>query len=569
MLFTDLGLGAPLIRALEEEGYTAPTPIQAQAIPGVLAGHDLLGIAQTGTGKTAAFALPILARLAANKIETKRGHCRVLILSPTRELATQIAESFRTYGRHAGVSVAVVFGGVAHRPQIDTLRRGVDILVATPGRLIDHLDERNVSLEAVETFVLDEADQMLDLGFLRPIRNIVSRLSKKRQSLFFSATMPHEIGVLANELLTNPKKVSVAPAATTVERVNQRVILIEQSRKRSLLVELLADPAMTRTIIFTRTKRGADRVASHLEEAKISASAIHGNKSQPQREKALAAFRDARIRVLVATDIAARGIDIEQVSHVVNFELPEVPESYVHRIGRTARAGAEGHAIALVDAEERGLLRDIERLTRQQLAVEDRRGDTGLKADAKVASRPRGDRQQQGRGGRGGRPPQRGSDDRRGGGDRGGRSDERRDFSRGDRSDRGRDERREARPDDRRGPPRADEHRSAPRGEFRSDDRRGPAPRRDERRDGGDRAERSGRPERGRSFNNEPRSHDQARPASHAGDRNRDRGPSRGDSRSDGPNRSRPSGPGRDHRGSRPDSRGGSGERRDRNPAGR
>lgn len=393
MMFTDFGLDAQLLRALEEEGYATPTPIQTQAIPGVLAGRDLLGIAQTGTGKTAAFALPILTRLAANARETRRGTCRVLILSPTRELATQIGESFRTYGRHLKLSVAVVFGGVGHRPQIEMLRRGIDILVATPGRLIDHLQERNLSLDAVETFVLDEADQMLDLGFIRPIRNIVSRVPKARQSLFFSATMPFEIGALAAELLTDPLRVSVAPSATTVERVNQRVIFIEQKKKRALLAELLANPDMSRTIVFTRTKRGADRVSRHLEEAGIPAAAIHGNKSQPQREKSLAAFRDGHTRVLVATDIAARGIDIDQVTHVINFELPEVPESYVHRIGRTARAGAEGSAIALVDGEERGLLRDIERLTRQQIPSEDRRGDETLTADARSSGGLRRDRE--------------------------------------------------------------------------------------------------------------------------------------------------------------------------------
>ena len=386
--FSDLGLDALLIKALGEEGYQSPTPIQSKAIPGVLAGRDLLGIAQTGTGKTAAFALPILHRLAADRRPAPRKGCRALILSPTRELATQIGDSFRTYGRHLNLSVSVVFGGVAHRPQITALARGLDVLVATPGRLIDHMDERNVLLESTEVFVLDEADQMLDLGFVRPIRRIVSKLSMKRQNLFFSATMPHEIGALAAELLNEPVKVSVAPSATTVERVSQRIILIEQSKKRSLLVELLTDAAMQRTLVFTRTKRGADKVARHLETAGISCSAIHGTKSQGQREAALAAFRADKIRVLVATDIAARGIDIDQVTHVVNFELPDVPESYVHRIGRTARAGASGIAIALVDAEERTQLRDIERLTRQQIQAEDRRNDKSIAADPKQAARP-------------------------------------------------------------------------------------------------------------------------------------------------------------------------------------
>ena len=406
--FTDLGLDAQLIQALTEEGYTTPTPIQAKAIPGVIAGRDLLGIAQTGTGKTAAFALPILNRLLADRRPAPRKGCRTLVLSPTRELATQIGDSFRTYGRHTGLTVAVVFGGVAHRPQINAMARGVDVLVATPGRLIDHMDERNISLEGTEVFVLDEADQMLDLGFVRPIRRIVSKLSMKRQNLFFSATMPHEIGALAAELLVDPVRVSVAPSATTIERVEQRIILIEQSKKRSLLVELLSDPVMTRTLVFSRTKRGADKVAKHLETAGIQAAAIHGNKSQNQREAALASFRAGEIRVLVATDIAARGIDIDLVTHVINFELPDVPESYVHRIGRTARAGASGVAIALVDQEERTQLRDIERTTRQQFKPEDRRNDSKIAADPKIAGarpeRPRnaGGGRGDSRGGRGG-----------------------------------------------------------------------------------------------------------------------------------------------------------------------
>jgi len=391
--FSELGLSAPILKALESEGYTAPTPIQAKAIPPVLSGRDLLGIAQTGTGKTAAFALPILHRLAATRRAPDHKGCRVLVLSPTRELATQIAESFRTYGRLLGVRVAAVFGGVAHVPQIKAMRDGIDVLVATPGRLLDHMMERNIALQGTEVFVLDEADQMLDLGFVKPIRRIVSHLPQRRQNLFFSATMPREIGQLASELLRNPERVSITPAATTVERVSQRVIHVEASKKRALLTELLSDAAVTRALVFTRTKRGADRVARHLETAGIGVAAIHGNKSQRQREQALEAFRAARIRVLVATDIAARGIDIDEVSHVVNFELPDVPESYVHRIGRTARAGAAGIAISLCDAEEREQLRDIERLTRLSLAAEDRRNDAALQADrtgARHGARPRG-----------------------------------------------------------------------------------------------------------------------------------------------------------------------------------
>jgi ATP-dependent RNA helicase RhlE len=384
--FIELGLSAPILKALRDKGYVTPTPIQAKAIPIVLTGRDLLGIAQTGTGKTAAFALPIIHRLAEKKRSAMQKGCRVLVLSPTRELATQIAESFRSYGRHIGLTVTVVFGGVGHTPQVKTLARGVDVLVATPGRLLDHLGGRSLNLAGTEILVLDEADRMLDLGFLPPIRRIVANLSKNRQNLFFSATMPPEIHKLAEELLHDPARVAVAPAATTVESVAQRVLHVESGNKRALLVELLADARMARTLVFTRTKRGADRVARHLAEAGIRAAAIHGNKSQSQRENALASFRASRIRVLVATDIAARGIDIDQVTHVVNFELPDVPESYVHRIGRTARAGAQGIAISLCDTEERGQLRDIERLTRQAIPAEDRSASSQARGRSAHAS---------------------------------------------------------------------------------------------------------------------------------------------------------------------------------------
>ena len=378
--FTDLGLAKPLLKALTEEGYTQPTPIQAQAIPGVLAGGDLLGIAQTGTGKTAAFALPILQRLSENRKAAPRRGCRTLVLSPTRELATQIAESFKTYGRHLGLTVAVIFGGVKYGPQMRAMAGGVDVLVATPGRLLDHLGEKSVTLAETEVFVLDEADQMLDLGFIVPIRKIVSYLPKARQNLFFSATMPSEIGKLAGELLKDPLKVSVTPQATTVERVNQQVLFVEQQRKRALLAELFEDKAFTRVIVFTRTKRGADRVARGLEQAGVEAAAIHGDKSQGQRERALAAFKQGSVRALVATDIAARGIDIDSVTHVVQFELPNVPESYVHRIGRTARAGAHGSAVAFCADDERNLLRDIQKVTRQTIPSFDRRNDRHLGA---------------------------------------------------------------------------------------------------------------------------------------------------------------------------------------------
>jgi ATP-dependent RNA helicase RhlE len=382
--FKDLGLAKPLLTALTEEGYTTPTPIQALAIPTVLEGRDLLGIAQTGTGKTAAFALPILHRLAADPRPAPRRGCRVLVLSPTRELASQIAESFRAYGRHMGFSVAVVFGGVKYGPQVKALAAGVDILVATPGRLIDHINEKVAVLSGVEVFVLDEADQMLDLGFLPPIRKVVATLPKKRQNLFFSATMPTEIGKLADELLNNPAKASVAPAATTVTRIAQQVLFVETDRKRQLLAELLEDAKMARTLIFTRTKRGADRVAKYLDAAGVKADSIHGDKSQGQRERALAAFKAGSVRALVATDIAARGIDVDAVSHVVNFDLPNVPESYVHRIGRTARAGADGIAISLVSDDERGLLKDIQKVTRQTIPSFDRRNDRALGALAAV-----------------------------------------------------------------------------------------------------------------------------------------------------------------------------------------
>jgi ATP-dependent RNA helicase RhlE len=372
--FSHLGLAAPIIKALLVEGYQAPTPIQAKAIPAVLAARDVLGIARTGTGKTAAFALPIIHRLAADRRPAQRKGCRTLVLSPTRELATQIAQSFRTYGRHLDLTVSVIFGGVGHRPQVQAMARGVDVLVATPGRLLDHLGARDVILSGTEILVLDEADQMLDLGFLPPLRRIVSQMSAKRQNLFFSATMPPEIGKLAAEMLRDPVRVAVSPPASTVDGVTQRVLHVETHNKRALLVDLFADPQMSRTLVFTRTKRGADRVARHLEAAGIRVAAIHGNKSQSQREAALAAFRASKIRVLVATDIAARGIDVDLVTHVVNFELPDVPESYLHRIGRTARAGAKGIAISLCDAEERDQLRDIERLTRQSIPAEDRRG---------------------------------------------------------------------------------------------------------------------------------------------------------------------------------------------------
>jgi len=369
--FESLGLAAPLLKALVNEGYTEPTPIQVQAIPHVMAGRDVQGIAQTGTGKTAAFALPILHRLLANPKQAPRRGCRVLVLSPTRELASQIAESFRNYGRQTGLRTALMYGGVPKLRQVKAVGAGVDILVATPGRLMDHMQDGAVHLNGVEILVLDEADHMLDLGFIVPIRKIVQTIPPTRQTLFFSATMPKEISTLAGQMLRDPVQVAVTPVATTVDRVEQRVIFVETARKRALLADMLRNSSMSRVLVFTRTKHGADRVTQHLEAMGQPAAAIHGDKSQPQREKALASFKAGRISVLVATDIAARGIDVDGVTHVVNFDLPNVPEAYVHRIGRTARAGQGGIAISFCDRNERPFLRDIEKLIRTRLQVEE------------------------------------------------------------------------------------------------------------------------------------------------------------------------------------------------------
>ncbi len=388
--FTELGLAAPILEALKREEYSTPTPIQAKSIPAVIAGSDLLGIAQTGTGKTAAFALPILHRLQEKPQPAIRKGCRALVLSPTRELAAQIAQSFKTYGRDLGFSVAVVVGGAPPRKQIRDLAKGVDILIATPGRLLDHIGENHISLKGTEVLVLDEADQMLDLGFLKPIQRIVSGIPTRRQTLFFSATMPDQIAGLARAFLRDPLRVTVAPVATTAERVDQRVIYIEHSRKRAVLTELCADPKLQRALVFTRTKRGADRVAKHLDKAGFKVAAIHGNKSQGQREKALGAFRNGKVRILVATDIAARGIDIDAVSHVINYELPEVPDAYVHRIGRTGRAGASGIAISLCDTSEHHLLKAIERLTRQSIPMENRSNETVEQFEKHVGKRDAG-----------------------------------------------------------------------------------------------------------------------------------------------------------------------------------
>ena len=385
--FDDLALITPLREAVRAEGYTQPTPIQRQAIPHVLAGRDLLGCAQTGTGKTAAFALPILQHLAEvrrgpNPIGSGRRPIRVLVLTPTRELAAQIGESFATYGRlisqdrvqgvpRRAIRHTVVFGGVGQRPQEDALRTGVDVLVATPGRLLDLAGQGFVQLDRLEIFVLDEADRMLDMGFIHDVRRVIALLPQKRQTLFFSATMPPDIQALASSILRDPARVTVAPPATTVELIDQSVFFVEKGDKRALLEQVLRDPAVTRALVFTRTKHGANKVVQSLAKAGVAAEAIHGNKSQSARERALSNFKKGATRILVATDIAARGIDVEGISHVVNYEIPDVPETYVHRIGRTARAGAAGIAWSFCETEERGNWRDIERLTRQAILVKE------------------------------------------------------------------------------------------------------------------------------------------------------------------------------------------------------
>lgn len=350
------------MRALSEAGYLEPTPIQVLAIPKVIEGHDLLGIAQTGTGKTAAFSLPILHYLNAKQVESKARHPRALILAPTRELAIQIADSIKLYGNYIAFKQTSIFGGVGQNPQVTALKRGVDLVVATPGRLLDLINQGLCHLGEIEYFVLDEADRMLDMGFIHDVKKIVAKLPRKRQTLFFSATMPKSVSALAGDLLYKPVKVSVTAQATTVDRIDQSVILVPQNHKQLQLVHLLSDESVTSAIVFTRTKHRANRVSLALNKAGISSEAIHGNKSQGARQRALNAFKAGEIKALVATDIAARGIDVEAVSHVINFELPNVPEDYVHRIGRTARAGASGFAISLCSSDERSYLKSIEKL---------------------------------------------------------------------------------------------------------------------------------------------------------------------------------------------------------------
>ena len=390
--FTELGLAEPILRALSSEGYESPTPIQAEFIPEMLAGRDLVGIAQTGTGKTAAFLLPILNGLAAAGGPVEPKCCRALILTPTRELAAQIEQAIRAYGRHVRFSVALVVGGSKPFPQIRALSRGVDIVVATPGRLVDHMESGAIKLNQTRTLVLDEADQMLDLGFLPAVRDISAKLNFNRQTVLTSATMPKQIRALIKDLLKDPKHISVAGQAQPIELIDQRAILCNRESKRSLLLDILSAQDMTRGIVFTRTKRGADRVHEHLIKYGLNAKAIHGDKSQGERTRALEGFRRGKVKILVATDVAARGIDVDDISHVVNYELPNVPEAYVHRIGRTARAGKSGVAISLVDSTEKHYLRDIEHLIGTTIPkkaaghVVELEGD---EADAATLSKPR------------------------------------------------------------------------------------------------------------------------------------------------------------------------------------
>jgi ATP-dependent RNA helicase RhlE len=369
MHFESLNIIEPILRSIKEEGYIIPTPIQQQAIPIILRGTDLIGCAQTGTGKTCAFAVPILQLLSKNKSFDKKRKIRSLVVTPTRELAIQIEESFKSYGRHTGLTCTVVFGGVNQNPQTNALRNGVDILVATPGRLLDLMNQGFISLKEVEIFVLDEADRMLDMGFIHDVRRIIAALPGKRQSLFFSATMPPEIVKLAGSIVYKPVKVEVTPSASTVDIVNQFVYFIDKGNKNALLVELLNDKKIKTALVFTRTKFGADKVVKVLKKRDISAEAIHGNKAQNARQRALSNFKSQTTRVLVATDIAARGIDVDDLEYVINFEIPNISETYVHRIGRTGRAGANGTAISFCDAEEKAYLRDIEKLIAKQIKV--------------------------------------------------------------------------------------------------------------------------------------------------------------------------------------------------------
>ncbi len=367
MPFKALGISEPILRSLHEEGYRTPTPIQQQAIPIVLQGKDLLGVAQTGTGKTAAFAVPIIQLLSAQKPHGKKRSIRSLILTPTRELAVQIEESFHAYGRHSGLTSVVIFGGVKQGAQTRAVHSGVDIVIATPGRLLDLMDQGHIDLRHVEIFVLDEADRMLDMGFVRDVKDIIAELPNERQTLFFSATMPAAIVSLASDILYQPVKIAVTPPASTVDLIQQSVYFVEKSKKPDLLIHLLQDKNIRSALVFTRTKRGADVVARTLERNHIYAEAIHGNKAQNARQRAMTNFKEKKTRVLVATDIAARGIDVDDLEYVINYEIPNVPETYVHRIGRTGRAGAAGTAISFCAPDEKPYLKDIEKLTNKRI----------------------------------------------------------------------------------------------------------------------------------------------------------------------------------------------------------
>ena len=360
----------PLQRAVAEDGYRIPTPIQQQAIPQILAGKDLLGCAQTGTGKTAAFTLPMLQALSQAPGRTTSGRPRALILTPTRELAAQIGDSIKTYGRHLSMRHTVIFGGVGAQPQVQALQRGVDIVVATPGRLIDLMGQGRVMLDRIEIFVLDEADRMLDMGFIPAVRKVLARLPKRRHSLFFSATMPPVVAALAKDMLHDPVQISITPEQPTVERIAQRILFVDKGNKDELLHALISEHGMDKVLVFTRTRHGADKVVRKLQQSGVSASAIHGSKSQSARTQALHGFKVGRVRALVATDIAARGLDVDGITHVVNYDLPEEPETYVHRIGRTARAGTDGDAVSFCAATERNWLRSIEKLIRKPIAVD-------------------------------------------------------------------------------------------------------------------------------------------------------------------------------------------------------
>jgi ATP-dependent RNA helicase RhlE len=388
MHFTDLGLSADILRAVADQGYDTPTPVQAQAIPVVLGGHDLMAAAQTGTGKTAGFTLPVLQLLASRSTGPRaagRIKPRVLVLTPTRELAAQVEDSVRTYGKYLPLKSVVIYGGVGMAPQTKALRDGVDIIVATPGRLLDHVGERNVDLSGIEIFILDEADRMLDMGFIHDIRKVVALLPKQKQTLMFSATFSDEIRTLAASYLRNPQQVEVARRNAAAEAVAQSVYHVDKARKRDLLIKLVTDHGWHQVLVFTRTKHGANALAEKLDKAGIRSAAIHGNKSQSARTRALADFKSLKLHVLVATDIAARGIDIDQLPHVVNYELPNVPEDYVHRIGRTGRAGSSGQAVSLVCVDEHRLLGDIERLLKREIEV---KSVPGFEPDPRIKAEP-------------------------------------------------------------------------------------------------------------------------------------------------------------------------------------